>query len=307
MDVLVSQHSVSTAPEGVAGPDFICIGAQKAGTQWLYDQLALHPEFWMPPIKELHYFDRAVTGFRTAKRLLKGVEGNLDKVNARRVKQNEAPLSDRHVRFMRNFTTYWRKDERGVDAYASLFAEKGRELTGDVTPGYSILDEEQIATVVGRLPGIKILFLVRDPVERLWSQVCQVVRKSKSGRAPAATPKSVIAFAQRRGVRGRSFPTEIVRRWQDLLPAGQFAYFFFDDLKRDPADLRRRILGYLGADAELASGSLEAGFNRKSKFAKMQLTEDVRAALIDYFADEIRTAARELGGPAVQWQRKYKL
>src|SRR6185295_12624998 len=41
-----------------AGPDFLCIGAQKAGTGWLYEQLRSHPGFWMPPMKELHYFDR---------------------------------------------------------------------------------------------------------------------------------------------------------------------------------------------------------------------------------------------------------
>ena len=31
-----------------SGPDFICIGMQKAGTRWLYQQLRGHPEFWMP-------------------------------------------------------------------------------------------------------------------------------------------------------------------------------------------------------------------------------------------------------------------
>src|SRR5438105_11482287 len=41
-----------------AGPDFCCVGAQKGGTGWLYEQLRAHPDFWMPPLKELHYFDR---------------------------------------------------------------------------------------------------------------------------------------------------------------------------------------------------------------------------------------------------------
>jgi hypothetical protein len=41
-----------------SGPDFICIGMQKAGTGWLFDQLQYHPDFWMPPIKEIHYLDR---------------------------------------------------------------------------------------------------------------------------------------------------------------------------------------------------------------------------------------------------------
>src|SRR5215472_17512260 len=41
-----------------ARPDFLCVGAHKGGTTWLYQQLDSHPDFWMPPLKELHYFDQ---------------------------------------------------------------------------------------------------------------------------------------------------------------------------------------------------------------------------------------------------------
>src|SRR5438094_376898 len=41
---------------GDARPDFLCVGAHKGGTTWLYQQLDSHPDFWMPPVKELHYF-----------------------------------------------------------------------------------------------------------------------------------------------------------------------------------------------------------------------------------------------------------
>lgn len=40
-----------------APPDFIGIGAPKAGTTWLYYQLKDHPDLWLPPVKELHYFN----------------------------------------------------------------------------------------------------------------------------------------------------------------------------------------------------------------------------------------------------------
>jgi hypothetical protein len=39
------------------GPDFIGIGAQRAGTSWLYNCLKEHPEIFMPR-KEVHYFDK---------------------------------------------------------------------------------------------------------------------------------------------------------------------------------------------------------------------------------------------------------
>ena len=40
-------------------PDFIGIGAQKAGTTWLYRNLQAHPQIHMPH-KEVHYFDRRI-------------------------------------------------------------------------------------------------------------------------------------------------------------------------------------------------------------------------------------------------------
>ncbi len=49
------------------GPDFICIGLPKAGTGWLYDQLDNHPDFWMPPVKELLYLEAAVSKMRFVK------------------------------------------------------------------------------------------------------------------------------------------------------------------------------------------------------------------------------------------------
>ena len=39
-------------------PDFICIGAVKAGTSWLHRKLRLHPQVFMPLKKPVGYFDR---------------------------------------------------------------------------------------------------------------------------------------------------------------------------------------------------------------------------------------------------------
>lgn len=38
-------------------PNFLVIGAQRAGTTWLYECLREHPDIYLPEQKELHYFD----------------------------------------------------------------------------------------------------------------------------------------------------------------------------------------------------------------------------------------------------------
>ena len=38
-------------------PDFIIVGAQKAGTSSIFNQLIQHPQILPPRYKEVHYFD----------------------------------------------------------------------------------------------------------------------------------------------------------------------------------------------------------------------------------------------------------
>ncbi|WP_240499419.1 sulfotransferase domain-containing protein [Oceanococcus atlanticus] len=48
-------------PSHVHRPDFLIIGAQKAGTTSAHHALCTHPSIWMPSIKELHAFDSGAT------------------------------------------------------------------------------------------------------------------------------------------------------------------------------------------------------------------------------------------------------
>ena len=295
------------------GPDFICIGAQKAGTQWLYDQLAPHPQFWMPPVKELHIFDRARRAYRRAKRLNARVEKDVEAVNARRVEGVGRPFADRDVRFLGNYVDLTRNkalrknSSARIEAYARLFAEKDHRLTGDVTPGYSKLREDEAARITARFPEARIVFIAREPIERVWSSFCMAARQKRPGAAKTVSPESVIAFARHKPVAARSYPSVIVERWRKHARDGQLAWFFFDELRSDPAQLRARILGFLGADPELKSGDLEPGFNRKSGFAKIVLTDEIRDALVRHFAEELRRSADLLGGAALEWPGRYGL
>ena len=48
------------AVEQLTLPKFLGIGAPKAGTTWLHHNLAAHPDLYLPPEKELHYFTVAL-------------------------------------------------------------------------------------------------------------------------------------------------------------------------------------------------------------------------------------------------------
>ena len=148
-----------------------------------------------------------------------------------------------------------------------------------------------------------MLYLARDPVERLWSHLLMTARYGRT--IDRITPERAMKFAARPMVQLRCTNTEVVRRWRRHVPEERFGLFFFDDLRRDPAGLRRQILLFLGGDPDEPSGTLPADFNRKEKDRKLPLSDELRAALAAHFADELKTSATELGGAAADWPGKY--
>src|SRR4029450_8560720 len=63
-----------------------------------------------------------------------------------------------------------------LDNYGQLFRHKGALLSGDISPTYSVLNDEVIERAVNYFPNLKVIFLARDPVERAWSQLSMGVR-----------------------------------------------------------------------------------------------------------------------------------
>jgi hypothetical protein len=267
-----------------AGPDFLCIGAHKAGTTWLYQQLDSHPDFWMPPVKELHYFDQLS-----------------------RVQRATSPRcrDERDLRFLEGLKSLSAEPGIDLENYGRLFEPKASLLSGDISPNYSALSNEVIRQVVGYFPTLKVIFLARDPVERVWSHLSMEVHYRQIEPFDVTSIEEVNRNLFRRGMLLRSYPSAVVVRWKRHVHPEQFRVYFFDDLQRNPAQLRSSILRFLGADPDKPGSGLTADYNTWSQMEKLPLTNTVRSHLARFFKKELKTCAARLGGPARDWPARY--
>lgn len=267
-----------------AQPDFMCVGAHKSGTTWLYQQLDAHPDFWMPPVKELHYFDQLS-----------------------RVDRSAPPRcrDERDLRFLESLNTLSAKADVDLESYGRLFEPNGSLLSGDISPNYSTLSSKLIRQIVGYFPNLKVIFLARDPVQRFWSHLSMEVHYRQVQPFDATNINEVNRNLLRRGMRLRSYPTAVVTRWKRYVHPERFRVYFFDDLQRNPTELRRSILDFLGADPDKPSGQLKADYNRWAGMEKLPLTIQVRSHLAHVFKKELKACAARLGGPAKEWPARY--
>ncbi len=272
------------APASNARPDFLCVGAHKAGTTWLYQQLDSHPDFWMPPVKELHYFDQLS-----------------------RVQRGGGPRrrDERDLRFLEGLKKLSAEPGIDLENYGRLFEPKASLLSGDISPNYSTLNDEIIRQIVGYFPNLKVIFLARDPVERVWSHLSMEVHYRQIEAFDPTNIDELDRNLLRRGMLLRSYPSAVVARWKRHVRPEQFRVYFFDDLQSNPAELRRSIVRFLGADPDKPSSRLPADYNSWTKMEKLPLTNSVRSHLAKFFKKELKTCAARLGGPARDWPARY--
>lgn len=130
------RRSRSIGQDGRALPDFIVVGAQKAGTATLFACLADHGQVVPSRRREVHFFD-----------------GGLD------------PTVDSYA--------------KGLGWYAGHFpaaADLGAaQITGEASPLY-LFNPLAAHRIRATLPGVKLICLLRDPVERAISQYFHEVR-----------------------------------------------------------------------------------------------------------------------------------
>jgi hypothetical protein len=120
----------------MALPDFLVAGVPKAGTTALHAALSRHPALYMSPIKEPKFF-------------------LTDGPPPARGGPGDALTYREHV---------WQREE-----YEALFdAAPAGALRGESTPLY-LYDRAALRRIKNLVPGVKLIVVLRDPVERAHS------------------------------------------------------------------------------------------------------------------------------------------
>jgi hypothetical protein len=201
-------------------PNFIVIGAAKAGTTALYWYLAEHPAVFMSKVKETNYF---AYGLDARGQLLYG---------------------DPEVH---------RFPVKSLSEYEALFAQAGQAVAiGEASPIY--LECPQAAARIRELlPAARLICSLRHPVDRAYSDYLMYLRHRSRPFDPARDLTATAPWARldSHWMRiGRYH--EQLRRYFDVFPRGQIHVSLFDDLKRSALRVSQELYRFLDVDAGFA-------------------------------------------------------
>ena len=160
---------------------FFCLGATKAGTSWLHDQLSAHPDCRLRTIKEYHYVTKSKPAdFAAAIGANAREIARLSEKNAARP-VDQGSWARQHIADLQAYDTVLALGHQDAAAFANLLSGTAVQghVVGDFTPAYALLPETQLAKLAGFADDTRAIYLIRDPVARLWSHVRMVTERTR--------------------------------------------------------------------------------------------------------------------------------
>lgn len=201
-------------------PNFLVIGCPKAGTTSLYHYLSEHPEIYMSAIKEPHFF--ALEG---KSKYFKGPRDDLGYLTVNGVED--------------------------ISVYQSLFDGVEKEtVMGEASTMY-LYFTGTANRIKYHLPHIKLIAILRHPVERAYSHYLHLVR---DGREHLPFSQAILQEENRINhnwspvffYRKVGLYAEQLKPYFELFSPSQIKIFLYDDWKLDNHTVLSEICSYLG-------------------------------------------------------------
>ena len=277
------------------------IGATKAGTSWLHRYFSAHPECAMPVLKELHYFDGLESG--SWKRQIAYVDREIARLQEKQSRFS-GPFGDK-LRTRQARLGEWREilEESGKDPQAYLsYLTRGAEdlrLVGDVTPAYALLPVPRLAQMAALAPVTRFVYILRDPVARIWSNIRMMARR-QAARTDEIAPLAhrivnrVLSGAENE-ITARSDYASALARLDAAVPSASLFLGLYESLFSQ--ETMARLCRFLGLSEQPADFE-----KRVHDGVPLKLEDEARFALQRLLAPQYACVEARLGALPEAWQ-----
>jgi hypothetical protein len=222
-------------------PNFFIVGAAKAGTTSFAEYLGQHPQIFMSPVKEPHYFSSDIDCARIPQRVQPEEYFSI------------RPLQKRHALCIRL-----------PEQYEQLFASAGgAKAVGEASPSYLYSDVAP-RRIAAEVDDPRVLIFVRNPVLRAYSHFQMDITFKAAATDDFLRAVEIDWNAPHKGWGVSHLYVELglyvpqLKRYLARLPADRVKICLQDDYRQDARRTLLEILSFLGVEQRLDGIGVDA-------------------------------------------------
>jgi hypothetical protein len=138
-----------------------------------------------------------------------------------------------------------------LSSYARNFREGTGRVKGEVTPEYLFVPESRVRFVEAVIPDLKTIVLLRNPVERAWSDALRVKVKRPRRKYEDASEDELTELLTKENFTRRSEYLTGLRTWRQVFSPERMFVGFFEDIRVRPTQLLREIFEHIGVSTDI--------------------------------------------------------
>ena len=147
---------------------------------------------------------------------------------------------------------FWNRPEgRGLEWYSQLFVDPSRK-NGEITPAYGILPTAIIRSIHSAYPQLRLIYLMRNPIERAWSSARMALGRAEMTHEEASDQWFIDHFHSKGSLQRGDYET-CIRRWRSVYPVEQLLVLRYEMIASQPISLINTCLNHLGLEDCLLS------------------------------------------------------
>jgi hypothetical protein len=191
--------------------------------------------------------------------------------------------------------------QKGLDWYNGLFADNSR-INGEITPAYGILPVETIREIQHLYPALRLIYIIRDPVERAWSSAKMEAQRAGK-KLPEVPDQWFIGQFHSSDSLSRGDYETCIRNWRSVFPPERLLILYHEELRDQPLFLMEKVCRHLGVD------NIYTGLNgdnlKQPVFAGIPepLRPSLSQELMEIYDWRISSLAAYLGKDLSAWRR----
>lgn len=253
-------------------PNFLVLGAAKAGTSSLYVYLKQHPDVFMSPTTELNFFAHA------------GGDLNF---------RGPGDLAYMWDDFL--VATY--------EDYCKQFATVGNETAIGEVSTHNLYSPQAPGLIKRHIPNVKMIAMLRHPAERAFSAFAHMVR---DGREEIKNFRIALRHEPARihdnweplwHYKSVGFYGAQLSRYLEIFDRNQIRVYIYDDFVARPLEVMQDIFGFIGVDPSFAPEMSEkynvSTMPRSRQLHEMMMSKSVvRSALRRLVPASVRSRTR---------------
>lgn len=210
-----------------------------------------------------------------------------------------------------------REFHRSLHYYSKLFMLTDDYIQGEIIPAYSILPIDRIKFIRKIMPNVKLIFLMRNPIDRAWSQAFMNLVSLPQRKFETVNESEFYQhFQSERSLKRGDYLT-IVDNWLSVFPQKQLYIGFFEDIINSPQKLMLDIFSHIGVSTDVdwnnfplnkrilppktaTKDSGHIGHNRVCT----SIPQNFKSYLLEMYSQDLDKLYQRFGHPVTKWKHQ---